>query len=614
MTTSITSIEVEAFKNFAERTVLHLDDLPAGLHFVRGVNAVNDRLGSNGAGKSTLFSDAVAWCLYGRTIGGLRTTDIASWLTDKKPRVKIGLRRGDAEHVVQRGPKASQLTIDGKTVGQDDVDALIGVGFAAFGQAVVWGQAQPLFFDLQPRDKMALLSDALDLERWERRATAASARATKLQATLTEITGEILGLEAAEEHAVAAMEDAKDAAARWGEEHVRRLTEMRTNVDDLTKRHAVLEKNRGEEDGALESAFLKLDAVRPAVQEAESTLRQAEDDFHAADRERIRLIDAEERVSAELASFSETGVCPTCGQKTSRARLDAHITTLEERAAALVDQIKIANTRIKSATKRVEEAQTRLDDDASEQSALDALSHKHEAQLRQLERDTAVAASRLAEASDALRRVEEEANPHRDAASRAKTRLREVRDDIKEARKEAERYTASVERAQFWAKGFRDIRLTIVDDTVDDLRETTAEVMDDLGLGDWAVDYTTERETKSGTVQRALTVTVRSPAAPEGVRWEAYSGGERQRLRLAGALALSEVLMASAGAGLDFRVFDEPTRGLSREGVRDLCEALAAYAEDTGVRIFYVDHQSEDGLAFASTVTVIGGEDGAHIA
>ena len=69
--------------------------------------------------------------------------------------------------------------------------------------------------------------------------------------------------------------------------------------------------------------------------------------------------------------------------------------------------------------------------------------------------------------------------------------------------------------------------------------------------------------------------------------------------RLAGALALSEVLMSHAGADLDFRVLDEPTRGMGGSGVDDLCDLLANYARDAGLRILFIDHLARESAAFA---------------
>lgn len=613
MIVSLTTIEVEAFKNFVSPTTLRLSDLPVGLHFVRGVNRANDRLGSNGSGKSTFFSDAVTWCLYGRTVSGLRTTDVKSWLTKRPPRVAVTIGSEGSEHVVQRGPRASDLTIDGRQVGQEDVDALVGVSHAAFAQAVTWGQAQPLFLDLTPRDKMGLLQDALGLERWERRAEAASARERRLRASLVATQGEIRGLEAAEEHAQAALVEAREAAQQWGAAHARRLAEMRDQVRSLSAQHEQGEALRASEDLAVESEAMHVRTLAPAVdanrtkiRRLEGICREAEFALEMARRTLNELV-------AQRAALTETGTCPTCGQAVAENDAARHVAEIQSACEDAETTIEEARARHHEASDKLNTLRDRAaDDEASLREHQDA-QREHERALRRLERDVAEARTRMIAAQDALIRAEEEDNPHRDAAAQARARLRDVRQEIKEKGAHAEKLEASAERAQFWAKGFRAIRLMIVDDVLEDLRDTTAAVLEDLGLGEWAIEYATERETKSGTMQQALTAVIRSPMSEEAVRWEVYSGGERQRLRLAGALALSEVLLAHAGVGLDFRVMDEPTRGLSREGVRDLCEMLARYAEEAGLRLFYIDHSSEDGLAFSSTITVVGDVDGAHL-
>ena len=133
-------------------------------------------------------------------------------------------------------------------------------------------------------------------------------------------------------------------------------------------------------------------------------------------------------------------------------------------------------------------------------------------------------------------------------------------------------------------------------------------------LGEWGITYATEKETKAGTRQQVLDVAVRSPASgDESVRWEVWSGGEGQRLRLAGALALSEVLLAHAGVRFDLRVLDEPTRGLSPEGVRDLCELLTEYAAQADLAVWYIDHAAVDSAAAASTLMVIKDGSGSRI-
>lgn len=601
--TSLDCIEVEAFKVFAERASLSIAGLRPGVYLVRGRNLTNDRLGSNGSGKSTFFSDAISWCLWGRTVEGLRTTDVRSWLTKFPPQVALTFSDGGSKRVIQRGPRATELTVDGRLVDQKEVDSLV-LPFAAGSQAVIWGQGMPLFFDLTATAKMELLSETLGLERWERRAQAAGARARKLAGRLAGLEGELRGLEAAREHAQDALAAARDAAESWGRGQAGRIEKTEGEARAARGRANLIEIRRGEASLAAEGAGL---AARSAREVVAARRKSAADHRREADRAgaglaRLRSVAGD--LEANLASFESAGKCPTCGQTFGKKNAARHAVEYQARLAELLSEIKKARTECAKAEEAAAKLEARLAEEDAELEDLERAERQAELEEALLARELAGALAAAAAAEEASRQAATEINPHREAAQAARSRLREVAAEIKEKEELSRKIEASAERAQFWARGFRDIRLGIMDDLLDDLRETTAEVLDGLGLGEWTAEYATERETKSGSTQRALHVILSSPTAPSGVRWENYSGGERQRLRLAGALALSEVLLAQSGARVDFRVLDEPTRGLSGEGVSDLVEVLGNYARSGGLRIFVIDHMAIDGAEFAGTIVI----------
>lgn len=610
---SLVGIEVEALKNFAAPARLDVGALSPGLHFVRGRNLVSPQLGSNGAGKSTFFSDAPTWCLSGTTASGLRTTDLKSWLTKKRPRVKLTFSSDGGEVALQRGPRAEDISINGKTVGQDAVDALDGLNHAARCQAVFMGQGLPLFLDLSPGDKMGVLSDALGLERWEARARAAGERGRGLEARAGGLEGEIRGLEAARGHAQDALGRARTASDAWAGGQASRLEELASAARILRERARELEGLRGEADLAGDSAGLEANLLRPGVESQRGGLEglrgEAREARAQAEAERAARYRAEEA----LAAFDERGECPACGQAVTKKDAARHAAELRAEITLRKTQASRHLRAQRELEAKIAEGEALLSSLASQLRKAEDAEREADGKLRLLERELGAAASRASAAEEALLRAQAEEDPHRQAVMDAARRLREIDAGLKEKGELLRRLRASAERAQFWARGFREIRLGIIDDIVADLRETTAEVLEGLGLGDWQVDYLTERETKSGATQRALSAVVRSPAAPERVRWEVYSGGERQRLRLASALALSEVLLAHAGTGYNFRVLDEPTRGLSPEGRRDLVEVLGDYARQAGLKIFYIDHTSAEGAQFASSVEVVGRPGGARV-
>lgn len=613
MNLSLAAIEVEAFKNFVAPTVVPLDYVAPGLHFVQGRNQTNERMGSNGSGKTTLFSDAVTWCLFGKTVGGLRTTDVKSWLTKKSPRVALTFLAGETEHVLQRGPKATDLTLDGREIGQEDVDAFLGLTYPAFAQAVIWGQGQPLFLDLRPQEKMSLLSDALGLERWERRAEAAGARGKRLATSLADLEGELRGLETARDQAKATLEDAEAAAKDWGQNHAKRLEDLGVAAKEARRVAEAAEKELGGHDLADEEGSLKLKHTREAADSAGGEVVGKERELGEI-RNRLGIDRHDLKKTEEhLTAFSDRGVCPTCGQEVGKKDAAKHADEITAQVKALqkaIDKNEKAEKALLTEVERLRKVADKFDDEVEK---LEAEDNKRRSEVLTWSRRATEAKTMASIATDTLMVAEKETNPHRNTAANAKARLKEINTQLSEADDLAGKTEASIERAQFWAKGFREIRLMVVDELLTDLQETTAAVLEDLGLGEWEVGYATERETQSGTTKRALVATVRAPGAPEGVRWEVYSGGEGQRLRLASALALGEVLLAHAGTRLDFRVLDEPTRGLSREGVRDLTEMLSDYAEDAGIRLFYVDHQSSDGTAFKSSILVTATEAGATV-
>jgi DNA repair exonuclease SbcCD ATPase subunit len=87
-------------------------------------------------------------------------------------------------------------------------------------------------------------------------------------------------------------------------------------------------------------------------------------------------------------------------------------------------------------------------------------------------------------------------------------------------------------------------------------------------------------------------VFVHSPANDEPVKWESWSGGETQRLQLAGDLGLANLIMQQAGLSNTVEFFDEPSTHLSPEGMMDLANMLHERAVSEGKRVWIVDHTS----------------------
>ena len=161
-----------------------------------GATRSRPTLETNGAGKSTIWN-ALTWCLFGKTVDGLRGPDVVPWENGGRPLVTVQVDLDDAPHQVQRGANPNKLNFDGTDIDQIALLRKLGMNYETFTHTQILGQdrqASPLFFDLPPREKLQLFTDALDLERWDKRSKAADDAAKALRREVDEGKGRLDGL------------------------------------------------------------------------------------------------------------------------------------------------------------------------------------------------------------------------------------------------------------------------------------------------------------------------------------------------------------------------------------------------------------------------------------
>lgn len=609
MKLSLEEVTVEYFGSFAEPQTLDLMKLQYGAHLIKGKNLVDKSLGANDAGKSTLIN-AISWCWWGKTGRNLKASDIKPWNGEGKPRVATRVKIDDRRHIIAR-VAPNYTTIDGKEVGQDEIERLLRLSFVVGNQTVIFGQFGDLFFDLPNRDKLGLLSEVMELGKWDVWSQRASERTRERESEVTRLTGKILALESGIARTRAMLVDSRRDAELWGEQQASGI--------------AMLKKDRKRLAVELEEATKARDkAIRIGVTGAEK-LGGAQGDYQAAktkldilEKEQARnleranlLLRQVKEVDKEIREMGDAANCPTCGQSLKGTDRAKHRKKLVEKRDKLAKEHEAIPT-IKGSAQyealklQLTEAHGHM---VTYQAKVDERRREIETATRkviELELKVKAATVKISERTD-------DTNPHLAQIKRLKGQLQEQKADLADAKDLAAKAERQAARSRYWIKGFKEIRLLVVDEILQDLEMVTNSILEDMGLPGWEVKYDVERETKSGSVQTGLTIGIMSPRNSKPVKWEVWGGGAGQRLRLAGALALSEVLLQRAGVELDFEILDEPTRHMSDEGVADLCEMLANRGEVLGRRILYVDHMAYESSAFASTITVTKTKEGSKL-
>jgi DNA repair exonuclease SbcCD ATPase subunit len=585
---------IEDFKTI-KHLIFNFDRAP-GLHLIEGQNKRTKRLGSNGAGKSSIL-DALCFCLFRKTVKGLGAPDVRPWKATKHPTVvKLTYMQGDETHSITRSIAPNTLLYDSKEVSQDKLEDELGFNYETFTHTIILGQGQELFFDLTPTKKMQVFSEALNLDRWEKRASNASKMATKLEVSAGNTKVAMEGKLEQYERSHNQFLKAKEAARDWASARSATEADIEKKIKECRKRLDTYQKNYDNADLALDSAETELrplekqgKAISAELVEVKTALQVA-DHRHEADALEIA------RLQEELRKI-KAGKCPTCNGPFSnmphRLRLEEKIRTLEAGLKKLnlkdlklnVEAVKKRGAALIASTEgfldKANKARDELDMWLPQLSDCKAKIREFEAQMAEQE------------------------NPFTRQMMDFRKQKSQDWHDYQDLKREFTLTERKAKRVRYWAKGFKDLQLYQVTDVLQELEIATNAMLEQFGLIGWEIQYATEKELKSGDMKRGLDVYVQSPDNAKPVKWECWSGGEAQRLRVAGALALSEVLLARAGVEPSLEVLDEPSSHMSSEGVADLCDFLALRADQLGKVIFFVDQTVVESAVFKSVTTVM---------
>lgn len=610
---SFKTIRIVRFRSFTDEAVLSFDDMGVGLYFLKGKNKSASALGSNGAGKSSVI-DALLWCLYGKTVQGLKNTDITPWSGKGKTEVEVTLKIDKTEHFIRRTANPNKLTINGEEAGQEYVSKLVAIPFEILPYTIILGQRQPLFFDLTASEKLKLFSEVLELDRWEKRSQHASELVSQLEQEISTKESEIRFMQGEQERTSNDFTSMKLLSQAWEEARSKRLEISEQQKATLQANINKVMSERDTADLQLDRALTELKAIKPALEKLRIEERSSTELCNTANRD-LQMLTFEKQKEQELIDkVDNNDICPTCGQPLEDKK---HIQPAKKEAR---QQIKALEASIKEIVEKVKKAEK----------AYKVIETAIEAQLtakEQFENDAETARDildrllpRIANWEAELKAIDkqysenaEQDNPYSEQLQTLRRRKDQNKATIEASQKVVVTKTEYCERVRFWIKGFKDIKLLTIEEILQELEITTNSMLEEFGLVGWEVKYDIERETKAGTIARGLNITVLSPSNKQAVRWEVWSGGEGQRLRIIGTAALNSVLLNHVGVTTNFECYDEPTESLSKEGVQDLVELLAQRAKDAKKSIWFIDHHVIESSYFVQTITVTKDKSGSYI-
>lgn len=612
MTFKIFAIEVLNFKCYEGEHEFVFPQQP-GLYYLTGRNLFNKRLGANGCGKTSLI-DALEWTFYGKTSRGLRASDVVTW-GQKTCTVSVSAMVGEDEVEITRSQNPNKIKINGKSASQEEVLDLIRLNQEAFNASIVLPQFGRSFFDLSPTEKLTMFSQVMDLDYWLDKSKKASDEANTLELSIESLENEIANINGKLE---VNRTDAKELKVKRDNHTIlikKKVSDIRAAKKECSSEIKAKQKQLAKLQLKQDGLKREFDAVIDAANECALEFGKVNGKFYEYNSD---INAAEKRIKeylSDINSVEKLGeTCPTCRQKITPGHVESHQSKIRKRIKKLKKEISSNTQKIDSISKKLSElrgdttelaklkqnVEERYSDCKDKRKDVERSIEQHEANLKRFDNE--------------IEKVKAQENPYEHLVASKIKNIKNFKAKISQLEESLSRIKVKHQATSFWINGFKRIRLFVIEEALHGLELEVNNLLSTLGLNDWSITFDIERENKSGGITKGFSVFIHSPKHDEPVRFESWSGGETQRLRLAGDLGLANLIMEQAGFTNHIELIDEPSEHMSPEGIEDMIETIYQRAIDTGKQIWLADHNTMGFGDFAGVLTSVMDKSGkAHL-
>jgi exonuclease SbcC len=343
------------------------------------------------------------------------------------------------------------------------------------------------------------------------------------------------------------------------EEDEKKLAGMRETMGEIEQHLAKRDFAVNEQQAlaAIEADLTKLDYDAARHEQARQQLKELE----PYERDKNTLDEAERRIHEEKEAAARAG----------------------EAAAGLRDSLKLDNEKKAFLTAEL-------------------------TQLPALREEVAAAEAEYRELAGQRSRAQE-------AVGTVKARIQHCA-DLEIRKKEKESQLAQVSREETIyrelarAFGKNGVQALLIDAALPELAEEANKILSRLTDNRMHVKFETQRETKKGTTQETLDITITDELGTR--KYEMFSGGEAFRIDFAIRIALSRLLAKRAGAPLPTLIIDEGFGTQDNTGLEKLQEAIKSIQDDFE-KILVITHMDELKDAFPTRIDVTKTAEGSTI-
>lgn len=608
-------VNVEGFASIQKSLNLRLD--------LKGVNVI---FGSNGAGKTTIFN-ALYWCLYGDFLKAINKDNMVTRESRRVSgfrgtRVIVDFVKGDckyriARHLYFKGTTkkikgGSSLLVFKKSVDADDFDIkdlidvkhkseiqkyindILGMSSKAFINSVVFGQRMKRLIESDNKDKRDLFEELFEMSFIDEVKERAKDRKSITENSIKDCEHSVDNLKVRIENINKSLARGLEISNRWDEEHNRRVDEhrkyARNSLDGLKE---IIKEQEAIKDKANTYDKEALDKNLKCLNEAKKAVSTTEYDLNSCENSRRRYVSELKDCENNLKKLRDEKVvdtCYVCGNRLSAKSLKdasemlrSKIRAEEESENNLKSVIKRLDNDVekkKSLVKKAKELLTicRKDYEKCEDSQIEAKEAYEKYRNLDYKRKTEQATYR--NYVESFKSVYKEEKVIPDIANLEKDK-KALELEKGKAIKEITRLSEELVRIDWWvSKAFSSggLRAFIFSAMLNRLNTYIEKYSNISGVSiKFSVDLTkASKPFKTSCFYRG-----------EMVDYETLSGGEKQRIDVATAFAMHDLI--SHSCSVNMLIMDEVFEGLDSSGIDAIYELIRDKAS-LGMTIFVVTH------------------------
>lgn len=612
------SLTIEGFRSFGKKQEFKFPTVP-GLCALQGVNEAEPEMGSNGSGKSSIW-EALYYCLYGKSTMGLSSKDLQNWNEKDRLKVRFDFLANGAPAFISRTPKPVMMTslmtasIE-KQVSQQELDAWLGMSGDVFVQAVLAGQFTNLFLDLAPIEKLKFVSALADLSRWERYKDLADRKHATITAKKAQEEVKVSSTEALIASTNKTLDLYRDKSASWELERTERVEGLNAEIKRVYLRKETMDKalKAFQEAHSPEDESL----LRQGISKNNQQNQRVREDIDSLTTEIANLSASSTTYKANLKRFegliSKGYLCPTCEQKASPEHIQAETEAIQPLLAEVQTKFRNASTKKDKLVVKLRQIEAQRNSLESRIANISQEERKYQSKVNGMQTEIQSVVGEITRIKDKIESAKTETNQYEDMFRKQLEEVKQHNEKLREAQARFKQLAYQEGMQTFWRKGFREIQLFLLSEAVNQLELSYNTALSSLGMPDWKISIKVENENKSGGVSNKFHVLIYTPTHDEPIPWESFSGGEKQRLRLACAFGTFDLVSQLTGVFWKLEVWDEPTQHLSEKGEESLLNYLRQRSQILQKTIYVIDHRGMKNADYDFTTTVRKDSSGSYI-